>query len=133
MPKRLPHSAENPVAAKIRKAIGAGPTEPVACTMRPRDRDPSWPEAAKAPAGFAEFGKLFELKSEQLTALGCGAWDGGLFLFPVEWYDHIPRGFPVESISVAIKSFIPGVTPRDPGFGMLAYGVRIGPALDEEE
>lgn len=133
MPKRLPHSAENPIAAQIRKAIGAGPDEPVAYTMRPRDRDPSWPKAAAAPEGFAEFGKLFELSAEQLKALGCGAWDGGLFLFPVEWYDHIPPRFPIESIRGGIERFSPGVTPRDSGFGMLAYGVRIGPATDEDE
>ena len=132
MTKRLPRSSENPVAAAIRKAIGASPTAPVNYTMRPRDRDPSWPPAAKAPAGFAEFGRLFEMTGEQLKALGCGGWDGGLWLFPVEWYDHIPRDFPVESILGHVKKFTPGVTPRDPGFGMLAYGVRIGPATDDE-
>lgn len=73
------------------------------------------------------------MTGEQLKALGLGCWDGGLYLFPVEWYDHIPHGFPVENISGDVKRFIPGTTPRDPGFGMLAYGVRIGPALDDDE
>lgn len=132
MSKRLPTSAENPVAASIRKAIGASPTAPIRYTSRPRERHPSWPKAAQAPAGFREFGKLFGMTAKQLIGLGCGNWDGGLFLFPVEWYDHIPRGFPVEDISGNTKRFIPGATPRDPGFGMLAYGVRIGPSLDED-
>lgn len=133
MSKRLPNATENPIAASIRKAIGASPTEPISYTSRPRDRHPSWPKAAEAPAGFAEFGKLFEMTGEQLRALGCGNWDGGLFLFPVEWYDHIPRGFPIESVSGDIKRFTPGVSPSDPGYGMLAYGVRIGPALDGDD
>lgn len=133
MKKRLPTSSENPVASAIRKAIGAGPNDPVSYTSRPRGRKPGWPPVQKAPAGFAEFTKLFDMTEEQLKKLGCGNWDGGLFLFPVEWYDHIPRGFPVETISGSTKPFAPGATPRDAGFGMLAYGVRIGPATDEDE
>jgi hypothetical protein len=133
MPKKLPHASDNPAAAAIRRAIGAGPTDPVAYSMRPRDRHPSWPAPAQAPAGFAEFAKLFEMSGEQLRALGCGCWDGGLYLFPVEWYDYIPTGFPIENLFGDVKKFEHGVTPRDPGFGLLSCGVRIGPALDGED
>lgn len=132
MPKRLPHSAQNPVAAAIRKAIGAGDTDQISYAARPPDRHPSWPKPAHAPAGFAEFTKLFDMTDEQLVTLGCGCWDGGLFLFPAEWYDYIPTGFPVESIGGEVEKFEHGVTPSDTGFGLLAYGVRVGPATDEE-
>ncbi len=129
----LPDSDENPVAASIRKAIGAGPTDPIAYTSRPRDRHPSWPKPAEAPAGFAAFGKLFEMTGKQLMGLGLGGWDGGLFLFPKEWYEFIPKGFPVETITGKVVKFEPGKTDDDVGFGCLAYGVRIGPAKDSND
>lgn len=133
MPKRLPDAVENPVAAAIRKAIGASDTAPVAYSSRPRDRHPAWPAVQEAPKGFAEFTRLFDLTGEQLQQLGCGCWDGGLYLFPVEWYDHIPDGFPIEDINGDLEKFKRGASPKDPGFGMLAYGVRIGLATDEDD
>jgi hypothetical protein len=77
-----------------------------------------------------EFDKLHLLTGKKLRALGCGGWDGGLYLFPVEWYDHIPRGLHIESISGRAERFAPGVTPRGSNMGFLAFGVRIGPPTD---
>lgn len=131
MSKKLPTSSKNLVAAAIRKAIGASDTEPVAFATRDVNRRKGWPPVQKAPAGFAEFTHLFEMTGEQLRQLGCGNWDGGLFLFPQEWYPDIPEGFPVETINGKIVKFVPGKTDNDVGVGMLAYGVRIGPSLDE--
>jgi len=130
--KPLATAAENPVAAAIRRAIGASETEPVAFTHRPISRLPGWPKPTAAPAGFAEFSRLFDMTGEELKALGCGCWDGGLYLFPGEWYDYIPARFPVESTNGTVKKFEHGKTPRDLGFGMLAFGVRIGPGEDDE-
>ena len=65
-----------------------------------------------------------------LKAAGCGQWDAqadgkALMLFPAEWYEIIPNGTLVESISGEKESFMRGVTDDDRRFGMLAYGFRV--------
>lgn len=91
------------------------------------------PTPADPPVSWLAFMKLFDLDDKQLRELGLGCWDGGLYLFPVEWYDSIPNGFPVETIRGNIEKFRRGKTSADRGFGCLAYGVRIGPPEDESE
>jgi hypothetical protein len=73
---------------------------------------------------------LFECTPTQLKAMGCGNWDGGLFLFPAEWYDHIPEGLPVETVNGVIKQFQRGVSDNQRRCGCLPYGIRIGPSTD---
>lgn len=128
--KQLPPSWEHPVAAAIREAIGADETERVLVRTPQFTRTPNMPDPAAAPAGWAAFTKLYDLNVAQLKALGCGNWDGGLFLFPSEWYAHIPAGFPVEDINGNVEPFEPGKSDDDIRFGCLPYGVRIGPATD---
>jgi hypothetical protein len=76
------------------------------------------------------FDKLASLAPETLKAMGLQRWDEAdasgncLWLFPAEWYEHIPRGFMVESIDGANEPFEPGVTDNDRRFGALSYGVR---------
>lgn len=48
-----------------------------------------------------------------------------LWLFPAEWYSHIPNGFPVTDIFGGIDLFIAGKTDDDRRFGMLSFGVMI--------
>ena len=131
-PHRLVPGNQNPIAAAIRKAIGACDTEPVLFHTPTFERPVSWPKPAAAPYGFAEFSNLFTMSKEQLKGLGLGCWDGGLFLFPKEWYEFIPNGFPVESISGDVKPFEHGKTNDDIRFGLLSFGVRICPATDGE-
>jgi len=47
----------------------------------------------------------------------------GLFLFPGEWYDYIPNGFKITSISMNPITFINGQSDDDTRFGCLPYGV----------
>lgn len=129
---KLPTSAKNPTARKIRKAIGVSDTAPVNYTMRPRDRDPRQPPPSPPP-DMAGFEALHKLTGKELTALGLGAWDGKIWLFPGDWYDHIPEGFPIENISNKKSLFERGKTPSDLGFGMLAFGIRIKPARRERK
>lgn len=131
--RRLPRAAQNPVAGAIRRAIGAGPNDLVVVQSRPRDRAPGEPIAKPPPIGSAGFERLRSKTPAELRELGCGCWDGGLFLFPREWYTAIPAGFQVETINGRIEKFEPGVTSNDVGFGCLAYGVRIGPPLDDDD
>ena len=109
---KLPTSAQDPTARKIRKAIGVSDTAPVNYTMRPRDRDPRQPPPTTPPTDMAGFEALHKLTGAELTALGLGNWDGKIWLFPGDWYDHIPEGFPIENISNK-KSLFKRVTKRD--------------------
>lgn len=44
------------------------------------------------------------------------------YLFPGEWYKHIPDGFEIVSISGNKEKFVQGETDDDIRFGCLAYG-----------
>jgi hypothetical protein len=77
----------------------------------------------KALTSKNEFIALSLMSVEELTAQGCMSWDGRLMLFPKEWYDFIPCGFPIESILGKTETFIPGVTDDDCRFGYLSFGV----------
>lgn len=46
-----------------------------------------------------------------------------LYLFPGEWYAHIPAGFEVVDIMGNRERFEPGVSDDDIRFGCLPYGV----------
>jgi len=58
-----------------------------------------------------------------------------LWLFPAEWYDAIPNGFPLTCIDGTIEQFVRGKTDDDRRFGMLAYGlmVRLSPSSPAAE
>jgi hypothetical protein len=75
------------------------------------------------PDGSKEFfDSLKTLSHETLTAVGLGLWDDGHYLFPKEWYNFIPDGYMVTSISGNIEPFKRGETDDDIRYGMLAYG-----------
>lgn len=61
---------------------------------------------------------------ERLRSLGMRRWDPSLWLFPASWYDGIPEGFEVETITGERRCFRRGVDSRDHRFGFLAFGVR---------
>lgn len=76
-----------------------------------------------------DWSKLAELPDNALEALGLQCWDrtvdGALWLFPAEWYPHIPAGLKVVTINEKVKGFAPGVTDDDQRFGALPYGVFV--------
>lgn len=73
-----------------------------------------------------EYAALPKLPPSTLRKIGCGGWaDAGgkrHWLFPAEWYPHIPAGTPVVAIGGGTEAFEPGVTDNDMRFGYLAYG-----------
>lgn len=75
------------------------------------------------PAPPTDFAALRSLKKAELIALGLQNWDGRLMLFPASWYDSIPDGFAVETITERSMQFRRGVTDEDRRCGFLAYGV----------
>lgn len=78
------------------------------------------------PSTIEEFENLRTLSEAQLKDIGCGIWnkeDGVVhWLFPKEWYDHIPHGLMVACIDETTFAFESGETDDDTRFGMLAYG-----------
>lgn len=48
-----------------------------------------------------------------------------LWLFPAEWYDSIPNGFPVTDINGCIELFERGKTDDDRRLGLLAFGILL--------
>lgn len=83
---------------------------------------------ALPPASPADWDALRTKTRAELEALGCAPWetqaDGScLMLFPATWYDSIPAGFEITSISGRKEQFAPGKTDDDRRYGALAYGV----------
>jgi len=75
------------------------------------------------PKTVEEFDALRYLYDEDLQKLGLQKWDdNGHWLFPYQWYDNIPNGYPIVSISGETELFIKGETDDDMRFGALAYG-----------
>lgn len=75
---------------------------------------------------FGGWEKLHLNSPEMLRALGFGVWEetekGTHWLFPKEWYDSIPDGYPITYISGEQEVFKHGETDDDYRFGMLAFG-----------
>ncbi len=67
------------------------------------------------------------LTKEELLELGMRPWDAEagmeLWLFPRSYYEHIPAGFPIVDINFRKQIFQPHVSPKDPNYGLLSYGV----------
>ena len=87
-----------------------------------------------------DFSSLHEKSAAELFALGCRRWDDPdadgnvLWLFPKDWYDHIPAGMEVVDIFGEREKFEPGVTDDDYRAGVLAFGVlRHQEAIDPPE
>lgn len=127
MTQKLKTAYEDPTAAKIRDAIGAGPTEDVAVTLPQFDREPGAPKPQSPPVTAADWESLRHLPRAALVEIGCGNWDGRLMLFPAAWYDSIPPGYIVESINGEVREFRPATFGDDRRSGFLSYGVA---ALD---
>lgn len=86
-------------------------------------------DSEPAPASREDFEALREADVDDLEELGLRKWssteDGELWLFPGEWFDHIPAGLEVTSINEETREFDPENESRDIRFGCLAVGVEI--------
>ena len=73
-----------------------------------------------------EYKALKNLEPTSLIKIGCQKWnekEGKIhWLYPHEWYDHIPNDTEVVSISGEVEKFKHGETDNDKRYGALAYG-----------
>lgn len=129
----LKKSSEDPVAAEIREAIGAGPDEPVTVIGPQFERARGATTPAPPPTDWEA---LRGMSRVALRELGCRTWNDPtepddefdglcLMLFPWEWYSSIPVGFVVTTINNKDRTFAPG--DDDQRAGCLSYGVKVKP------
>lgn len=71
----------------------------------------------------AVFQALPYMSEETLLGLGLQRWSDDHFLFPHEWYEHIPEGYEVVSILDEVEEFSTDTHHDDRRFGVLSYGV----------
>lgn len=111
-------------AERLIEAIGAKPGDTVQITTPQFERT----DGLQVPLPIMDFSKLPNLSEDTLKAIGCQKWDvpdddrNVLWLFPAEWYDHIPDGTIVYTINGETEVFKHGETDNDRRFGALAYG-----------
>lgn len=120
---QLAFGDENPLAKKIREAIGVGDFEAVAVSF-PQFERTDGKVITYLPADGAAIDTLKEKASDDLLhSLGLQKFDEEngriLWLFPSEWYKHIPAGYEIEDICHDLE---PGKTDDDIRGGALAYG-----------
>lgn len=112
----------------ILAAVGAQPGDRIQIVTPQFTRTAKMTRVAPPPEPFK---RVKELSYAELRTLGCEPWDEPdakgcvLLLFPGEWYESIPRGFPIVGLHGEKESFVPGKTDDDIRFGCLAYGVRV--------
>lgn len=113
-------------AEDLRETLGIKPGESIQVMTPQFDRT----GGLQVPMPLLDFAKLPALSEETLKAIGCQKWDepdaagNVLWLFPAEWYEHIPEGTSIISISGERKVFKKGETDDDRRFGALAYGFK---------
>jgi hypothetical protein len=94
-------------------------------------------DGLEVPLPLIDFARLPTLSEKTLKAIGCQKWDDPdkegnvLWLFPYQWYDYIPSGTPIISISGQQELFERGITDNDMRFGALAYGFHRKATHDE--
>ena len=121
-------------AEQFRTALGLKPGETIQIIGPQFDR-----QDGVTPAIPDTWGMILHLSPFVLKAIGCRPWDEPntkgeqLWLFPAEWYPHIPAGYEVTTISGEQKKFEPGVTDDDRRGGVLAYGVVINVRQNGEQ
>ena len=111
-------------ANQLMEVIGVKPGDPV-CIVTPQFNRT---DGLVVPIPIMDFAKLPTLSKEALKAIGCQMWDEPdeqgrvLWLFPAEWYDHIPDGTEIVDINLQTEKFKRGDTDDDRRFGCLSYG-----------
>lgn len=111
-------------AEKLSEAIGAKPGDTIEIVTPQFDRGSGEPGPQKPPETGEDWEALKNLPTGALRELGLRPWaEEGPWLFPAEWYEHIPEGLPVVDINGVTELFRPGKTDNDRRFGALAYGV----------
>lgn len=110
-------------AEQLQEALGVQPGEAIQVMTPQFDRT----DGLQVPTPLIDFAKLPGLAEETLKQIGCQKWDEPengdvLWLYPAEWYEHIPDGTPIVSINGEREVFKRGETDDDRRFGALAFG-----------
>ena len=109
----------------------AGLRSPAEIINAEHDRTDGWAfDSNFIPRTQKEFDELSELDEETLKKYGCQLFsdenksaDGRfLWLYPKEWYDHIPNNTKIISIFFKKSLFEHGVTSSSARFGALGFG-----------
>jgi len=109
---------------KFADAVGVSPGEALHIITPQFKRT----DGLTVPTLDIDFASLPQLSEPTLKAMGCQKWDepdaegNFLWLYPAEWYDRIPEGFPLTDINGEASLFKRGETDDDMRFGALAYG-----------
>ena len=78
------------------------------------------------PQTADEFDEVKKLPAEILLKMGVRKWqhegNQAHYLYAGEWFDNIPDGYAIVSITGKEKKFKKGVSDDDIRFGCLAYG-----------
>lgn len=119
----LKNSDENELARMIRHAIGAGDYEKVMVKTPIFNRTDG--KVIKIfPTSASDLDNLKKAPDHVLKMIGLQQWEKGHWLYPVEWYDHIPNGYIVTAISGEDEPFEHGKTDDDRRCGALPYGFK---------
>jgi hypothetical protein len=118
-------ASDDDFAEKLRAALGLKPGEPLNI-ITPQFQRTDGRIITYIPSTPAEYAAIKTMDSETLKKIGCQVWDKSdrqtHWLFPGEWYAHIPAGTEIVDINGQTEPFEPGVTDDDIRFGALAYG-----------
>lgn len=112
-------------AEQLRAAMGIAPNEGVTF-ITPQFHRTNGAVVNYFPKTVEEFQFLKLLTKQNLKKLGLQMWDGDdhhiHWLYPSEWYPHIPNGMEIVSIDGSVEKFIPGKTDDDIRYGALSFG-----------
>jgi hypothetical protein len=117
----LPDSNASELAGDIRSAIGATPDEAIEVVTPQFGRAAGTPDPSCPPSSLEGFRALRGLSTTALMEMGVQQWNAVLWLYPGEWFDHIPMGLDVVSIFGKAGVFNPR-TDNDIRFGCLSFG-----------
>jgi hypothetical protein len=120
----LDASDEN-FAADLTKALGVKEGDSINF-ITPQFERTDGRAVAYFPSTPEEYAALPEMAAHNLKKIGCQKWEEEageiLWLFPKEWYAHIPNGTKIVDINGDEEEFISGETDDDIRFGALSYG-----------
>lgn len=111
--------------SKLTAALGVKPGETLKIVM-PQFERTNGMAITYRPNTPEEYEALKSLDSESLKKIGCQVWDKKhgvvTWLYPHEWYDHIPEGTEIVDICGNVEIFKHGETDDDKRFGALSFG-----------
>lgn len=116
------------IADRVARALGLEPGDEIVIHTPQHERLPDEPAPHWRPTSAADLDALRSAPAAYLHDLGLRLWakeDGQeTWLYPGEWYDHIPDGYEVVDINGQAEPWKHGECDDDTRFGCLAFGFR---------